>query len=846
MKRKKGPGTIAISLLLAVLILSGCGTAGKDKGSSGDNKTDSEYTYIAEYIKVGGEAEGIIKNMKSLTAAHDGKVYLVATEITELEQNGNAEKGEQNNPTSSNEGGEKLNADTPASDEGPGPEGEMPGYMGSAVMHNDYLISVNEDGTNVKKLPEYKAPEFKDAPEGAVIGNTILSINTEKDGNILIAEKLEIMNSFELISGSAEVKDQNTEQVYLRRLSPEGKEINKIGLETIVGEGKGYYDFKIKIAPTGELVILAGETQIFVLAADFSVKGKMSLPEEKGWVQNIVSMADGSIALAYTDFKQGERVLKPVDVQKGELKADIALPREAFDVRDGAMGYDVLISGQNTVTGYNTKEAKSEEIINWVSADIMGEDVAFMHFRSDDKVLIGLFPSEQNAMSRRERTGNIEFAILNRVKKTELSAKTELSLAAIYLDSAVRAEVVKFNKQSDKYRIVVKDYSEYNTDTDYNAGQLKLISEITAGNVPDIIQLNNMPTESLVKSGALTDLMPLLSADKELGGTDAIFKPVFDILKSRDGSLRTIAFSFNVMSALALNKSLDGKTSVNIEEAKEMLKKLPEGAELMGQGFTKENALGMQLYLGASKLIDREKGTCNFNSPDFIGMLEFANMFPETFDWNNVDNSEYAAPEEKLMSGKQLFMEFFLDEANFNAFRKIYAVLNGEVTVTGFPGGTASGGALGLYGNMAISDSCRDKEGAWQFVRRFLTPEFQNNMMFGLPVNSKVFDAKVKQAMSPKYEDDPDSPGGKKEVPHMLAYVGAKQDQVVKVFQMSEKELEMIMNLIKTAAPIAAYDQQLMEIVKEESAAFFSGDKTAAQVAETIQNRASTYISEKG
>jgi multiple sugar transport system substrate-binding protein len=51
--------------------------------------------------------------------------------------------------------------------------------------------------------------------------------------------------------------------------------------------------------------------------------------------------------------------------------------------------------------------------------------------------------------------------------------------------------------------------------------------------------------------------------------------------------------------------------------------------------------------------------------------------------------------------------------------------------------------------------------------------------------------------------------------------------------------------LIKSITRTAEYDQTIADMVTEEAAAFFAGDKSAEDTARIIQNRVNTYVNEQ-
>ena len=51
--------------------------------------------------------------------------------------------------------------------------------------------------------------------------------------------------------------------------------------------------------------------------------------------------------------------------------------------------------------------------------------------------------------------------------------------------------VIKFNRNSDTYRVNVVDYSVYNTEEDYTAGADQLDRDIISGSCPDILAVSS-------------------------------------------------------------------------------------------------------------------------------------------------------------------------------------------------------------------------------------------------------------------------------------------------------------------------------------------------------------------
>ena len=105
--------------------------------------------------------------------------------------------------------------------------------------------------------------------------------------------------------------------------------------------------------------------------------------------------------------------------------------------------------------------------------------------------------SASSAATAAARTANSPLSLPRcaRSRPPPCRRKTTLTLAAQYLGSDLRADVLNFNRSSDKYRIEVTDYSEFNTEDDYTAGLTRLNTEIISGNTPDILAVSGLPIE---------------------------------------------------------------------------------------------------------------------------------------------------------------------------------------------------------------------------------------------------------------------------------------------------------------------------------------------------------------
>ena len=148
---------------------------------------------------------------------------------------------------------------------------------------------------------------------------------------------------------------------------------------------------------------------------------------------------------------------------------------------------------------------------------------------------------------------------------------------------------------------------------------------------------------------------------------------------------------------------------------------------------------------------------------------------------------------------------------------------------------------------VVVNAANKDKDAAWKFLRSFLTEEYQERVDY-LPTNKNAFDKQLKKAMEVKYEKDAngnyilDENGERKPVSMGIASDGVN---TYEIFATSPRQAEQLREVIATASKMMDYDKSIINIVLEQAAAYFAGQKSAQDVAKLIQSKANIYINEQ-
>ena len=179
---------------------------------------------------------------------------------------------------------------------------------------------------------------------------------------------------------------------------------------------------------------------------------------------------------------------------------------------------------------------------------------------------------------------------------------------------------------------------------------------------------------------------------------------------------------------------------------------------------------------------------------------------------------------------------------NVSGFRDYQYVQQGTfgepVTMIGYPTGNGDGSAIMPALQMAMSAKSSCKEGAWQFLRYYLTDEYQDAIPYGLPLSIKKLDSMGEEAMKkPTYTDE----NGNEVESEDYYYLGGVE---IPINPMTKEEVENFKKTLYSFNQVYNYDDNLIQIIEEEAAAFFNGQKSAKDVAAIIQSRVKIYVNE--
>lgn len=496
--------------------------------------------------------------------------------------------------------------------------------------------------------------------------------------------------------------------------------------------------------------------------------------------------------------------------------SDIDMINSFYSITAGYGEYLYLLSVDEGLFGIR-EDGNTEKLIDWTESNmtyvpaIAIGDNEYICYSNDDDVssLLRLVPKDPS-------------------DDADMKA---ITIGSLYgMDNDI---LVKFNSSQDKYRITEVDYldsSSISDSDDYDAviadAQDKLSMDIISGKAPDVILgLDYSYYLNMRNKGVFADLDQFMDSDKSMG-RDAFMPNVLSAMKAPDGNIYALTSGFSFDTIIAKTR-LCNKENWTLDEMINFYDNAPDGAVHIYDGDSKMDMFKTMLY-SMEELIDYDNGTCDFDNPEFVKMLEFCNRFVD--DVNRPD---------KKNDGDDAVQDYWTDKSTWFARDLIIAErltfydltqyslvknLEGggeDMTFVGYPSKDGKGGRITPNDIICITAGCEEKEGAWEFMKYYI--QYCYKQSDALPVLVENFNADMIAAMTEKHT------AGGVEYP---AY--------------TQQEADMLTNYISGCDEVGTVmDNSLWSICEEHAQEYFSGGKTADEAAKMIQNRVSILISER-
>ncbi|MBP3961613.1 ABC transporter substrate-binding protein [Paenibacillus lignilyticus] len=352
-------------------------------------------------------------------------------------------------------------------------------------------------------------------------------------------------------------------------------------------------------------------------------------------------------------------------------------------------------------------------------------------------------------------------------------------------------------------------------------------TELLAGKGADLIQMDLLPIDNYASHHLLADLVPIMEADKSFKKTD-FFSNVFDNVRIGEG-LYSMPLAF-FLKGFAGDDNAIAQTGVTFDDkswswndfigtAKQMTSKGGYSTALVYGG--PEYMLANMVNDNYSLFVDTADKKASFDSSTFTGLMkQVKGMFDDGLINSDGRGASYFqdiqinSPWDYLVS---------LREVGENS--SLYAKPHAQDAKVG--------GYFQTYRNVAINAGSAVKKETWDFMKFMMSDAVPTPpTSAGFPINKKMFAKQIEQL--------------NKEGTVQAYKEGPLHGLTFKVDQTKLAKLEAYVNgaVHPVERDSAKVGGEVGKVIIESATAYFSGQKSAENVAKLIQNKVTTYLNE--
>ncbi len=547
----------------------------------------------------------------------------------------------------------------------------------------------------------------------------------------------------------------------------------------------------------------------------------------------------------YTDSGKEILQIKEVDLKTGKLGAG----KDA----NALSAYEMIITNKSgvfvdTFNGclkYDPDTGSFEEVFNWNYTD-MDRSILAMSKTT---------PVSENelcviACDEYDNLKGPYLIHLTRAEKNPHAGKKIIVVGGKHLDDSGLLPVVsRFNSDPEKnVRVALLDYVE-GSDDDDGALEQKIYLDLISGSGPDVI-VNMGDYEALRNGSVMEDLNRYINGENGLK-RDEYFDNILRAFE-KGGKLYHIPVEF-YLSGLYVNSDLlpytDGWT---YDEFIESARSLAAGDKAVSRSMKHNDLLFYFLSTSLPRFVDYEKHTVDFENDDMRKILEATKEFgvkqiPSEEKYKMENYTVGQEGEDGFVSGTfatDLSRERFTNGITGSWECMLYQVsmvgqlremLIGNGTFLGYPSYEKKSMAVGTDLSMGISSMSKYKDLAWEFIKAYLEMDGDDAVgRGGLPLKKSAFAEECRYDMESanKLHDD-----FVKENPYLVGKLPYFPEVLA-------EDIDTLQSLAEKADTMISDDEAVFNIIAEEAAGYFAGDRTIDDVLKNIQNRAKLIVTE--
>lgn len=649
----------------------------------------------------------------------------------------------------------------------------------------------------------------------------------------------------------------NSNVYYLVKVDAEGNIVSEtyISADLMVTDesGNSYQSTPNNLVFSGGKLLFCVETTIKVFNTDTVTKeAEYKITDQ--YIDNLYVGASGTVYYAIWGENGQELYKFDPNTGKGD-KTEFTGIEQLYNYQfaPGSNGYEFTLTSEDGIYGYNPGDNAPTELCSYTNSDLdmTSGNASSPIFLDDGRILLCFYDYESSQN---------DVLVLSKVDPSMVKEKYIITVGGRYIDYQIKRALLKFNRTSDEYKVVFKDYSKYdNESNNYNGAYEALDKDILSKNdAPDIIFVESygMDYKSYISKGVFANLEKFMEADESFNKDDYLAN-VFEASKI-NGHLYTIVPTVSFMT-LAGKKSIFGdRTHWTMKEFLEMHRSLGEGEQMLSEP-TRDSYGSIMLMIAENEFID-ENGNCSFDNDNFKDILAYIKDLPADYQayqdkWQ--DNNYWN--EQQLSYSKGTTKLYTAYISNFDMIPELENYMGEEVALIGFP--TASEDASGVIiqpnAELAVNANSKVTAGCWEVLKYLLSDEYQNQFSgdrsgnsgsyggdsYTFPIKKSIVEKKMKNDLLPRYYTEYDENGNETQVEQpRYTWIG---DTKVEKRKSTEEDVARLYEMVNSANFFARENKDVNEIILNEAAPYFDNQKSVDEVVGIINSRVRLYVSQQ-
>lgn len=428
-------------------------------------------------------------------------------------------------------------------------------------------------------------------------------------------------------------------------------------------------------------------------------------------------------------------------------------------------------------------------------------------------------------------------------------------------DEEIRKIINEFNNADNGYHLETVDYSDYyespdgkNPDLDgydsngFNKLNMQLQMDILKGGILTIVSDEMFSAgrdigkfDILMRKGAFVDLYSFMEQDKEVN-TSTLNTHILN-LSEIDGKLYDLPTGYVVSTLYGPSDLVGTKENWTIDEMFGHYDALNE--EVAFNGVVDQwGVYRVLLRDNIGAFVDYENGTCSFDSPEFVKILEYLK--------NCIPNNPY---KQTTRNGLAPF-ENFVTEVKINDFVRFHNIVfaandpEKEYTLVGYPSADGCGASIDTQKHrysICANATFEQQQGAWEFLRMLMQEEYQYTLGYGIIVDTSdpdniIHEGGVFPVNTAAFEHLAEEERKNEGKPHIITAQGFEIDEGYPTKAEYDRLKSYIAGITKMNTVL---DKEMDEIITDELGMMFEGVHSPQETADAIQGRMEIMVNEK-